>query len=103
MWVKCDARDCSERRDAVDQPSSCRNVPDRFLELPNGMFAKASKRVLRQMELIAKLELAGRRDTARMARELLATLTTRFTPPAPILLGNASDWLCNKASSHLAQ
>ena len=50
-------------------------LSDLFLAMAERHVREGEQRVLRQMELIAELELAGRRDTARIARELLATLT----------------------------
>ena len=50
-------------------------LSDHLLEMAERHVREGEQRVLRQMELIAELELAGRHDTARMARELLATLT----------------------------
>src|SRR5215469_18584844 len=48
---------------------------DHFLEMGERHVREGEQRVLRQMELIAELEAAGRHDTARVARELLTTLT----------------------------
>jgi len=50
-------------------------LSDQFLEMAERHVRDGEQRVLRQMELIAELESAGHHDTARIARELLATLT----------------------------
>ena len=50
-------------------------LSDHVLEMAERHVREGEQRVLRQMELIAELESAGHHDTARIARELLATLT----------------------------
>jgi len=60
---------------------------DHFLEMAERHVREGEQRVLRQMELIAELESAGRHDTARVARELLTTQTKTL----------------NTARAHLAQ
>jgi hypothetical protein len=48
---------------------------DPVIQMCETHIREGERRVLRQKELIAELELAGRHETARLARELLATIT----------------------------
>ena len=52
----------------------CLLLRNPIIELAERHVREREQRVLRQKQLIVQLELGGRGDTARSARELLATL-----------------------------
>ena len=55
--------------------SSLADEPEDDLAMAKRHVREAEEHVARQLVLIRKLDLAGRHDEARSARELLATLT----------------------------